>query len=182
VKKHLLSLLLGLSLMTAVASIPASAQTTPPADNGGGSGGGGGRGGRNFDPAAFRQQRLDQIKKDLGASDDEWKVLQPKVEKLEDLRIQSFTSRMGGGRRRGGDNAGAAAPTVSDNPVAKASADLKTTLENKDATPDQIKEKLAALRDARAKAKEELTKAQTALRDVVTPRQEAVLVAQGLLE
>src|SRR5271170_5761883 len=47
---------------------------------GGGGGGGGGRG--NFDPAQFRQRRLDNIKTQLGSTDDEFAALQPKIEKV----------------------------------------------------------------------------------------------------
>ena len=66
--------------------------------------------------------------------------------------------------------------------VAKASADLRTTLENKDAPADDIKTKLAALRDAREKARAELQAAQKELKEVLTQRQEAVLVTNGMLE
>ena len=72
--------------------------------------------------------------------------------------------------------------TLTESAVAKASQDLRTALENKDSTPDQIKAKLTALRDARAKAKEDLTKAQAELKELITVRQEAVLVSRGMLE
>jgi Spy/CpxP family protein refolding chaperone len=66
--------------------------------------------------------------------------------------------------------------------VAVASKALADTLDNKDAKPDEIKAKLTALRDARAKAREELTKARKDLTDLLTQRQEAVLVQFGILE
>jgi Spy/CpxP family protein refolding chaperone len=59
---------------------------------------------------------------------------------------------------------------------------LQTTLDNKDAKPEEIKAKLTALRDARNKAKEDLTKAQADLKELLTQRQEAVLVNMGLLD
>src|SRR5690242_17995936 len=49
---------------------------------GGGAGGGGGRGRGNFDPAQMRQRMEERLKTELGVSDDEWKALQPKVEKV----------------------------------------------------------------------------------------------------
>ena len=50
-----------------------------------------GRGG--WDP----QQMWNQVKEQLGASDDEWKVLQPRVEKVFQLNMQSRMSMFGGG-------------------------------------------------------------------------------------
>jgi hypothetical protein len=55
-------------------------------------------------------------------------------------------------------------------------------LDNADAQASEITQKLTALRDARAKAKADLESAQKDLKDVLTPRQEAVLVVNGMLE
>ena len=66
-------------------------------------------------------------------------------------------------------------------PVAQASRDLQKAIEG-NASDDEYKAKLAALRDARAKAKAELTAAQKELKEVLTQRQEAVLVTNGMLE
>jgi hypothetical protein len=176
---------------------------------GGGFGGGGGGGGRNFDPAAMRQRRLDGIKQQLGATDDEFAALQPKIEKVMDLQMQAqpfggfggrggrrgggggggnggggggFGGGGGGGGNGGGGGGGAAPANAAPNPVRDALTALNTTLQNKDASADEIKEKLTALRDARAKAKDDLTKAQQDLQSVLTQRQEAVLVTQGMLD
>jgi hypothetical protein len=135
----------------------------------------GGRRG-NFDPAQFREQRLNRVKEQLGANDDEWKVLQPKISKVMEVQMQSFG---GGGFGRGGRGGGDNQPTT---PVARASAELRTTLENKDAPADEIAKKLTALREAREKARAELQAAQKELKEVLTQRQEAVLVTNGMLE
>ena len=137
---------------------------------------------RQFDPAQFRQQRLDRIKEQLGASDDEWKVLSPKIEKVMDVQRNSFAGFGGFRGRGGGGGGGGGADNQPQTPVAKASADLRTTLENKDAPADDIKTKLAALREAREKARAELQAAQKELKEVLTQRQEAVLVTNGMLE
>mgnify|MGYP001490965060 CR=1 FL=1 len=63
-----------------------------------------------------------------------------------------------------------------------AMADLRTVLEDKGASNEAIKAKLEALRTARVKAKEELAASQKDLREVLNTRQEAVLVANGVLE
>jgi hypothetical protein len=135
--------------------------------------GGGGRG--NFDPAQFRQQMMDRFKEQLGASDDEWKAIQPKLEKVMEVRQASFA---GFGRGRGGGG-GQDAPQT---PIAKASADLRAALENKDTPADELQKKLAALREARETARKDLATAQKDLKDLLTARQEAVMVVNGMLE
>jgi hypothetical protein len=66
--------------------------------------------------------------------------------------------------------------------VEQKSRDLRASLENKEAKPEELKAKLAAYREARQKAKADLTKAQEELRELLTVRQEAVLVMMGTLE
>lgn len=160
----------------------------------GGRGGPGGRGGdtaRPDDPNApggpGRFNPSDFVKTALGTTDEEWKVLQPKVEKVQTLARQArggmgmMGGRMGRGGPggRGGDTAAENAPTTD---MEKKAADLQKVIQNKEAKPDEIASALKAYRAARVTAREELVKAQKDLQELVTPRQEAVLVSMGLLE
>jgi hypothetical protein len=94
----------------------------------------------------------------------------------------------GGGRggRRGGQqgdtNAQPQTPPGGDSAVAKAQAELRAVLDNKDSKPEEIKAKLTALRTAREQAKTALAAAQKDLKDLLTQRQEAVLVNMGYLD
>jgi Spy/CpxP family protein refolding chaperone len=187
--------LIGTSLLLTAVAIPVVGQNAPDGNNNqqngqndrGGNGGNGGRnrGGGNFDPAQIRQRMMDNLKEQLGATDEELQVLQPRIEKV--WQLQRDMSGGGRGFFRGNRGAGnnnnnngnADQPTT---PVRERMRELQTLLESKDTPPEQIKSKLAELRDARAKAKEDLTKAQGELRDVLTQRQEAVLVTMGVLE
>jgi signal recognition particle GTPase len=159
-----------------------------PADSGssdrGGRGDRGNRGpGGGFDPAQFRQRMEDRIKEQLGANDDEWKVIQPKLDKVVELRFSSMRSGFSSFRGRSGDNGGSSSNSDRQrSAVEQAQKDLQETLDNKDASPDQIKAKLTALRDAREKAKQELASAQKDLKEVLTQRQEAMLVNMNMLE
>jgi len=65
--------------------------------------------------------------------------------------------------------------------VAKAAADLNTAVEA-NASAEQLKVKLTALRSAREKANQELAKAQAALKQVLSLKQECLLVMMGTLE
>jgi chromosome segregation ATPase len=124
---------------------------------------------------------MDQMKEDLGSTDDEFAALQPKIEAVMAAQRDAMGGmRFGGGRRNQNGGGGGQQGPQSD--VQEKVADLRTTLENKDASADEIKEKLDALRAARAKAKETLTAAQADLKGLLTARQEAVLVGYGMLE
>ena len=108
--------------------------------------------------------------------------------RLRRCRQRRWPSRAGGdvwfgGGRRGGPGGGAPADAnVPQSPVAAASKDLQDLLDNKDSTSEQIKVKLTALREARTKAHEELVAAQAELKELLTARQEAVLVVRGMLD
>src|SRR5689334_4386628 len=68
---------------------------------------------RGFDPARaqeFQQRRMERLKEELEAKDDEWTALQPLIQKVMDAQRAVFADRIGGafrgGRGGGGDNAG----------------------------------------------------------------------------
>jgi len=165
-----------MALLCVFISFSTFAQQQP---GGGGNGGpgGGGPGGGNFDPAQFRQMMMDRVREQLTAPDDEWKVLQPKIEAV--MAAQRDT-RGGGGGPGGGPGAGNR--QGDDSPVQRASRELRSLLENGAADGDQLKQKLDAYRDARAAAKKKLQDAQKGLVELLTPRQEAVLVNMGMLD
>jgi hypothetical protein len=162
------------AVFLAMASLPAFGQAQPNQPQGRGNRG-------NFDPQQARQRMEDRLKEQLGVSDDEWKALQPKVEKVMDAQRDAMGGRgMGRGGRRGGDpNASPTAPTT---PVQEKARELQSVLDNKDAKPEEIKSALSAYRDARTKARADLSKAQDELRELLTNRQESVLVMMGMLE
>jgi len=162
-----------------------------------------GQNGQQRDPAQFRQQMQDRMREAMGATPDEWALLQPKIEKIQQLQRAASAGRGGmallygnrnntadpnaaaGGRGgRGNRGQGANGTTGNDppSPVATKAQELQTTLQNKDTPPDELKQKLSELRQARTKAKADLGKAQEELREIVTVRQESVLVTIGILE
>src|ERR1017187_9516422 len=138
---------------------------------------GGGRGG-NFDPAQFQQQMMDRFKERLEmTNDNEWVAVQGLIQKVMDTRRATFSGMGFGGRRNnnngGGDNAGRNGGRGGFNaPPSPEADDLQKALDAK-ASPDELKAKLGKLRDARKVKEAALTKAQEALRKVLTVRQEA---------
>ena len=145
--------------------------------------------------AQFRERMTQRVKDSLGVTDEEWAVLQPKIEKVMTLQRDASGGRMmgmmrgvGGGRNRQGQggqgqvDAAPATPPVDQSPVAKAATNLQTVADNKDAKPEDVKAALDAYRAAQAKAAEELQAARKDLKDVLTVQQEAKLVLTGILE
>jgi hypothetical protein len=176
----------------AMMSLGANQLAAQPNDGGqaGGGPGGGGRGGRgNFDPARMQQFIMERYKEVLEVtSDDEWKALQPLVQKVSDLRRESFSGMgrgMFGRGPRGGDN-----PPGGDqgqqrrggfggtpNPAADA---LQKAIDSK-ASKAELKAALEKYQASRKEKQVQLEKAQDELRKVLTTRQEALATLNGLL-
>ncbi len=138
-----------------------------------------GQRGERGDRGDMQARMAERMKEQMKVSDEEWAVLQPKLAKVMEAQRASRGGMMGGfGRGRGGPDGGAQAET----PLAKASSELRQTLEKEDASANEIKERLAAVREARKQAEENLKAAREDLRSVLTPRQEAALVVVGMLD
>ena len=150
----------------------------------------GGRQRGNFDPAQMRERYMNQIKEQLGSPDDEWKLIQPRLEKVLNAQRETRSSRGGfgnrGGRTRGGNNgdnnANNQQNTRPQTAVSQASDDLRKALEDKSTPPEEITKKIAALHEAREKAKADLAAAQKDLRELLSVRQEATLIESGILD
>jgi hypothetical protein len=147
----------------------------------------------------MQKQWLDRAKESLGTDDQEWKVLGPRIQHVQQLQHEASARGMMFGPRPfpppgGPDGAPppAGAPNLDNgqrpdvepprSAVQESAADLQDALGDKDATAGEIKARLIALREARIKARAALTQAQDELRELLTARQEAVLVSLGVLE
>lgn len=145
-----------------------------------GGGRGPGRGGGADRRRAMTQERIKQM---LSPSDEEWKKLQPKIDKVQKLSGQVgararwrvlYPERPGGPPQP----PEAEKPT----PVATGLRDLRAAVDNKAAKDEEVKGKLAAVRKALGEAKTKLAKAQEELRKGLTVRQQAVLVLWGVID
>ncbi len=145
----------------------------------------------NFDPAQMRAQMLERIREQFDVkNDDEWKLISARISTVMDIRRE--TGGFGGGfgfrgPRPSGDTAGGGDTGGSrtrggfggtPNPDVEA---LQKAIEVK-APNDEIKAKLARVRESRKSAEAKLDKAQDDLRAVLTVRQEAQAVLFGLLK
>jgi hypothetical protein len=185
------------AILMAVACIAALSMSSGNVAAQGGGAGGGGRG--NFDPAQMRQRRLDRYKELFEVTDDaEWNVLSAAIGKVMDAEqaVQSGAIRGGGGggrQRRGGGADGAGADAngggggrqrggggFGGTPLQEVT-DLQAAIDAK-APADEIKAKLGKLRDANAANQTKLVAAQDDLKKLLTSRQEAIAVINGLLK
>jgi hypothetical protein len=168
------------------------------ADPGGGGGGPGGPGGGPPDFAQMRQQMEDRMKEQLQVTDDQWDNLQPKIDKVQQLKRElrvgggpggprgGFGGGPGGGQGGGGPGGPGGGPggpdgMGQDNAVQQAMADLHNSLQD-NASDDTLKAKLATLRKAVADAKTQLAAAEKDLSGAVNAHQQAVLVSMNILE
>ena len=142
-----------------------------------------------FDPAqaqqfmAMMQQRiLDGVKEALGSDDKELRILQPRLEKVLKLRFELAAGGMAMMARAPGGAPGFFNLGQPPSNLQRARDALGDALDNKHSTPEQIKARMTALRDALAAARAEFARAQDDLRDLLTARQEAILVTMGLLD
>ena len=151
----------------------------------GGGGGNGGFGGGNFDPAAFQQRMMDNIRERLAFTNDtDWAAVQPLIQKEFDARRDvGFGGRgFGGGGRRGGNNNNAQGGRGGFGGQSSPEADALQKSLDDNAPTAQVKAALDKYRASRKTKEAKLVQAQEDLRKVLTPRQEAQAVLLGLLE
>ncbi len=149
----------------------------------------------NFDPAQFRQNMLDDARGRLEVkSDDEWKVIQPLIEKVMDARREvGFGGGFGfgrGPRRAGGNNNNDAQGSGNNQGGGRGfrgggtgpeAEDLQKAIDA-NASKDELKTKLAKFREARKEKEAKLASAQEELKKVLSVKQEAAAVLIGLLQ
>ncbi len=114
------------------------------------------------------QQDANRFKGAFGVSDEEWEAIQPRFEKVYFLSTPPayFPPE----------------DTSASAMVSRFAKELGALVNNKDAKPDEIKVKLDALRGAQQQVRQELAHARRELRKVLTVRQEAMLLLNGLLD
>lgn len=140
--------------------------------------------------------RILSAKYALGASKEQWKLIQPKLQKIRQLRDQASSGIGAWVVGSGGSGAGPTKPVFKwkrpwkDRPLTelteaqKLVRQLRSFLERQNTTPQAFRRKMADLRKARARETEverPLAEARRELREILTTRQEAVLVLLGWL-
>src|SRR5262249_35123349 len=125
----------------------------------------------NFDPEQARQRMMERYKEQLDVKDEaEWKIIQERIEKVTSARravgMGAGCGMVFGGGRGGGGGGGAGAAGgggggfggFRGEPSPEAEA-LQKAIDSK-ASADEIKQKLAKLREARQEKEAKLEKAQ----------------------
>lgn len=190
----------GILTIAALALAMGTATFAQPADGGGqGATRGGDRGGdrgaaRGGDNDRMRQrgeefqrEREARLKEQLKVTDEEWQAIGPKIDNVRRLQMQSLAGMMGGRRGGPGGFGGGQQPaqggeSAPESALVKASRELGDAVRSDTTTPEQFKKLVENVRTARQKAAADVEAARKELRELVTVRQEAVLVSMGILD
>lgn len=129
------------------------------------------------------EQRLEQYRELLEiASNDEWKVIQPRIEKVlkdqEETRVRSDWGRRSRSRRNRNTDSTNTTSRTSNQEIAT----LQSVSTNTSLSKEEIKAKLAEYRNAQKTKAATLAKDQEELRKLLSVRQEAIAVLNGLLK
>jgi Spy/CpxP family protein refolding chaperone len=134
-----------------------------------------------------QKKEMEELQKEV---DDQLAKILTDEQKKQLKAMQATTgptaTPTGPGGLRPGPGTGTA-PLVGSEPaptsaITQAQAELKTTLNDPKHTTEDVAEKVAAVRKARQKARDDLDKAQKELVKMLTADQQAVLVSLGYLE
>jgi hypothetical protein len=137
-------------------------------------------------PGGFGTVRLDDVRKSLEATEEEWKVLGPKLQKViaarQVLATESRSTPDAKAAAKGDAPRPAPGGATEANIITQAHADFKAVLDDPKHTKTEIQEAAAAVRKARDKARANLVDAQKDLRQLLTAGQETILLGLGYLD
>jgi hypothetical protein len=141
-----------------------------------------GTGGVGFNGKSPGDQ-LAAIRSLIDASDDEWKAMSPKVEKvIQAKREMSTGAGMNWTSSNNAKPVFQASTARVDTAPGRAMQDVRDAVADEKASKEELTAKIAAVRKARQKARADYEAAQRELADAVTPRQLAVLMTLGVVE
>ena len=190
-KLNQLLVMAGIAVALCLSASDVAAQSNSNSSDQGGGQGGGRRnrgGGGNFDPAQMQQRMMDNVREQLGYTNDtEWSAVQPMIQKVMDARrdVGFPGGRMFGGRNRNGQGGGQGGQGggrggFGPQPSPEAEALQKAIDDNAPAA--QVKASLAKYVASQKAKQAKLVEAQENLRKVLTVKQEAQATLLGLLQ
>ena len=141
-----------------------------------------GRAGVGFNGPNQKMQ-LEVLKLMLNVGDDEWKPLSPRIEKVIAARQNTITGAgmnwTTASNAKPEFRASAAKP---DTAPGKAMQAVRDGVGDEGTSREELTKRMAAVRDARKKARADYEAAQNELIDTATPRQQAILMTLGIVE
>jgi chromosome segregation ATPase len=128
----------------------------------------------------MQNANLDNLKQQLEATDQEWAVLLPKIQKLLTARNNAPSSS--GNMMSRAMSMGMGNRNQTTTPLQKTDSELRTLLGDANTSNAVISAKLNDYRAACDQANKELNTAEKDLADLLTPRQEAIMVNLGYMK
>jgi hypothetical protein len=127
------------------------------------------------------QRQMTTLQALLNAGPDEWTVLSPRIQRVIDLS-NDYNQAVNNPQIIQPNVAFAAQQQPALGPVGAALADLRNLLQNPDASDSNVKEKLGAYREARKRVASDLATARAELVNILTLRQEGILMNMLIVE
>ena len=145
---------------------------------------------QNMDPQeiqkVIQQRMMETFRERLEVADDaEWKIIEERLSKVTQARMATISDAggmmgFGGMGGRGGPGGGRGLQSMFGQPSAESQA-LQQAIDSK-ASASEMKSALAKFQAARKEKQVNLVKAQNELRQLLTPRQEAIAALMGLID
>jgi hypothetical protein len=128
---------------------------------------------------AMQGQYLGDLKTQLGVTDEEWNVLQPRIE-----AVIAAKTELNGGVPPGaiGRGMGMGRQSTGQGEIARLRRELMEMLMNPAMIPSDFASKIQAIREMRKILTVKVNDAESALIELVTPKQEAILIQRGILD
>jgi hypothetical protein len=129
---------------------------------------------------------LNQLRAFMRSTREEWAIIAPKIERVLALRRQAEGRSTNSNNGNNGNNANNAAANpnlpTQENPVRVLLKSLQASLWSATPNDQEMQANLDKLRAMRAKSRAELAQARRELTELLTRKQEMLLVVEGILE
>jgi hypothetical protein len=131
---------------------------------------------------ALRQEINDKLREDIGATPDEWTKLEPMIAHIQELQWQLTEASPVGGlfpvEPPLSPPAAFAPPSAIDEAIGK----LRVVAGDPNSTPENVQFRVRKVHEAREAVGGQLAAAQNDLKGIATPKEQAMLLADGILE
>jgi hypothetical protein len=131
---------------------------------------------------ALRQEMEGELRDDIGATPAEWAALEPVIAHIQELQWQLTEASPLGGLFPVQPPLSPPAAFAGRSSIDEAIDKLRSVVGSPDSTADNVQYRVRQVQKARAEVTAQLGEAQNQLKKIATPKEQAMLMADGILE